>query len=795
MIKVGGTAAQPEFWLDTAATSYWFRVTKFGHLEHVYYGPYLSPQPMEPLALKRTAQIGSTVAYDQSDLNYSLDTIPLEWSGSGYGDYRYSPVELLMPDGSYATDFTYQTHQVITGPVPMAALPGAYEEKPEPHHRGLFTAKTPMLGSQTLKITLTDPTGVELDLYYTVFDQTNVITRRVVLRNKAAKPVMVRRLLSGMVDLPGQGLEMLTFDGGWIKETHLHKRRVTYGQLVNSSTTGASSNRHNPGFIVADRHTTQENGLAYGFNLVYSGNHLGVVELSNLDLARVALGINDFNFSWEVPPGESFETPEMVMTVSDNGFNGVSHNFHDFINNHIVRGDWKLKPRPVLFNNWEAHFFKFDERKLLDLAKSAKGLGAELFVLDDGWFGARNSDNAGLGDYTVNLKKLPGGLAGFGQQLKRMGLDFGLWFEPEMVNEDSELYRAHPDWALKVPGRRHALGRNQLVLDLSNKDVQDYIINSVGRILDENPITYVKWDMNRHISDAYSPTLVGREGEFYHRYILGLYRVLGEIFYPRPHILLESCSSGGNRFDLGMLCYSPQVWSSDDTDPIERLAIQGGLSYLYPPSTMGAHVSAAPHQQTLRQTPLSTRFNVAAFGVLGYELDLKYVDRLELKEIVDQIKFYKKHRETLQFGVFSRLDYPKKNKVVWQTAARDKSEVISGFFQTLATASEGYDRLRVIDLLPNKRYHLETKPQSLYLSRFGGLLKHVLPVELDPNGFILRTAGKYYKLNDCVEKYDGDGELFGQGVLLNNQFVGSNYNEQTRLLGDFGSNLYVTERK
>lgn len=792
MIKVG-RGPQAEFWLETQDTSYWFRVTKFGHLEHVYYGARLEPQAMEPLALKCTAQVGSTVAYDQSDLNYSLDILPLEWSGNGYGDYRYSPAEIMMPDGSYATDFIYKGYQVFAGAVPMGSLPSAYDEAAR-HHHLLGGAKA--AGCQTLKITLADPTGVELDLYYTVYASTNVIARRVVLRNGGNSPLVIRRLLSGMVDLPGHGLEMLTFDGGWIKETHLHKRKVTYGQLVNSSTTGGSSNRHNPGFIIAARHTTQEHGLAYGFNLIYSGNHLGVVELSNMDLVRVALGINDHCFNWELPPGASFETPELVMTVSGAGFNGVSHNFHDFVNHHIVRGDWKLKPRPVLFNNWEAHFFKFDERKLLDLAKTARGLGAELFVLDDGWFGARNSDTAGLGDYSVNRKKLPAGLAGFGAKLRRLGLDFGLWFEPEMVNEDSELYRAHPDWALKVPGRRHTLGRNQYVLDLSNKAVQDYIIRSVGRILDENPISYVKWDMNRHISDAYSPTLApGREGEFFHRYILGLYRVLGEIFYPRPHVLLESCSSGGNRFDLGMLCYSPQVWSSDDTDPVERLAIQGGLSYLYPPSTMGAHVSAAPHQQTLRQTPLSTRFNVAAFGVLGYELDLKYVDRLELKEISEQIKFYKKHRETLQFGVFSRLDYPKKNKVLWQSAARDGSEVVSGFFQTLATASEGYDRLRVLGLLPDKRYHLETKPQSLYLSRFGGLLKHVLPVELDPNGFVLRTAGKYYKLNDCVEKYDGDGKLFEQGVMLNNQFIGTHYNEQTRLLGDFGSNLYVTERK
>ena len=776
MIKVEGRG----FFLQTDLTSYWFRVSKFGHLEHTYYGPRLPAQNQEPLALKRSAQTGSTVAYDQSDLNYSLDTLPLEWTGVGYGDYRFSPASLVMPDGSYSHDFKYFSHRVIDGYVPMAELPTAYGSKSE---------------CQTLIITLKDDsTAVELDLIYTVFKQVNVISRRVILRNNSKTSISIKRLMCGNVDLPGRGLEMITFDGSWIKETHKHHRKVEYGQLVNSSTTGGSSNRHNPGFLLASDSATESTGLVYGFNLIYSGNHLGVVELHNSDLVRVSLGINDESFEWTLAPGKAFETPEMVMTVSDHGFNGASHNFHDFVNQNIVRGNWKLKERPVLFNNWEAHFFDFNEAKLLDLAEDAKALGAELFVLDDGWFGKRNKDNAGLGDYSVNRKKLPGGLSGFAGKLRRMGLDFGLWFEPEMVNEDSDLYRRHPDWAVKVPGRRHTQGRNQLVLDLTKKDVQDYIINSVGKILDENGITYVKWDMNRHISDAFSPGLAD-QGEFFHRYILGLYRVLREIFIRRPHILLESCSSGGNRFDLGMLCFSPQIWSSDDTDPVERLSIQGGLSYLYPPSTMGAHVSAAPHQQTLRQTPLSTRFNVAAFGVLGYELDLKYVGRLEKKEIEDQIAFYKKHRHTLQFGRFSRINNAKSNKVCWQTTAPDGKEVVSGFFQTLATAAEGYDQLKVVDLDPAANYRVETKPQPLYLSRFGGLMKHVLPVELDPSGTIMRTAGKLYKLNDCVEKYQASGALLAQGIMLNNQFIGTNYNTETRLLGDFGSSLYVTTKR
>jgi alpha-galactosidase len=460
----------------------------------------------------------------------------------------------------------------------------------------------------------------------------------------------------------------------------------------------------------------------------------------------------------------------------------------------VVRGEWKKKERPVKLNNWEAHFFKFNERKLLHLASQAKKLGVELFVLDDGWFGKRNSDHAGLGDYNVNRKKIPSGIKGLGEKINQMGMQFGLWFEPEMVNEDSDLYRQHPEYVIRVPRRKKTLGRNQLVLDLCNPEVQDYIIASVGKVLDEAPITYVKWDMNRHITDAYSKVL-SNQGEFFHRYTLGLYRILDEIFSKRPHILLESCSSGGNRFDLGMLCYSPQVWSSDDTDPIERLKIQEGLSYLYPPSTMGAHVSAAPHQQTLRETPLSTRFNVAAFGVLGYEIDLKYLNNLEKKELKDQITFYKEHRQTLQYGQFSRLDKQKDNKYIWQSVSQDKSSAITGFFQTLAMASEGYDYLKVLHFDQQKNYQITTKRQNLYIERFGELTKHILPIELNPNGVILRTANKYYKMSDNIESYQANGAMLSAGILLNNQFIGSYYNENTRLLGDFGSNLYVIKEE
>lgn len=767
------------FRLATHNTSYWFRVTAFGHLEHIYYGARLKEQPIDGLLLKRTATTGSSISYDPSDPAYCLDNMPLEWSGIGRGDFRHSPAELKMPDGTFVCDFLYQSHRILPGFVPMDSMPSAYGGEND---------------CQTLELTLSDSSNqANLFLYYTVYEKTNVITRRAVLENRNEKPLVIRRLMSLMVDLPDRSFHMTTFDGGWIKEAHRHERPLQYGLYVNSSTTGASSNRHNPGFLLAERGTTEQQGNVYGFNLVYSGNHYGAVELSNHRIVRIQTGINPHCFEWTLHKGERFETPEAIMTFSTEGYNGMSRNFHDFINNHIVRGDWKGRERPVLLNNWEAHFFQFTQGKLLRLARQAKRLGVELFVLDDGWFKNRNNDTAGLGDYAVNRKKLPLGLPNFAERIRKMGLKFGLWFEPEMVNPDSDLYRSYPEFAVTTPGKEPVLGRNQLVLDLCNPAVRDYIVQNVSEILDQAQIDYVKWDMNRHIGDCCS-SHVRDQGEFFHRYILGLYDVLKRIFGPRPHILLESCSSGGNRFDLGMLCFSPQVWASDDTDPVERLKIQGGLSYLYPLSTMGAHVSEAPHQQTLRNTPLATRFHVACFGCLGYELDLKFLSFVEKREVKNQIAFYKKHRKTFQYGRFYRFQAHKENKVHWECAERDQSKAVSGFFQTLSTASEGYDMLPLAGLDPEARYVVSSRPQSLFIKRFGGLVKHILPVTLHPEGWVLRTANKLYCLTDCEEQYDAFGDLLLSGIKLNNQFMGTHYNNRTRLLGDFGSTMYVIEK-
>jgi len=794
------------FSLQTDDTEYIFRQTKYGHLEHVYYGVRLAASSgsddIEALAHKRTAQAGATtVSYDNDDPMYCLDTMCLEWSGIGKGDYRFSPAEIKMPvtaaeqaaagkgsnpSGSFVSDFVYISHSIKNGAVPMKELPSAHGAENE---------------CSSLIIKLKDKAcDVFLTLIYTVYEKTNVITRRVILENNDCNsPLVIRRLLSMSVDMPNMGFNLITFDGDWAREAHRHDRPLQYGIFVNESRTGASGNKHNPGFLLCENGVSENHGRVYGFNLVYSGNHFSFAELNSHELVRVGIGISPHCFEWTLEKNRdgsqtSFETPEAVMTFSDKGFNGLSRNFHSFVNNHITGEAWQGKERPVLYNSWEPCFFRFNQSKLLSLARLSKKLGMELFVLDDGWFEGRDNDKAGLGDYSINRKKFPFGIGCFARKIRRMGLGFGIWFEPEMVNENSNLYRAHPEYAVRLPGRESTLGRNQLVLDLCNSAVRDYIVESVGKILDETNASYVKWDMNRHISEFWSG-FISSQGEFFHRYIIGLYDVLRRIFNPRPHILLESCASGGNRFDLGMLCFSPQIWTSDCTDPAVRLNIQGGLSYLYPQSTMGAHVSDAPHQQTLRDTPLSTRYNVACFGSLGYELDLRFLTPAEKREIKDQIAFYKTHRKTFQYGTFERLPVPTgklKNKTTW--LCRGKEEIIAGFFQTQAGVGEEPDKLRISGLEGEKLYNVKTRPQSLYIKRFGGLVKHLLPVTLDPNGFILRTVNRYYSMTDCVEDYKCHGSVLAAGLMLNNQFTGSYYNNKTRLLGDYGSSLYTIKR-
>lgn len=764
------------FLISTKNTSYLLMLNEYGHPEQLHYGSRVTIEDAQALRYKHTMPYGSEVMYSEQDSTYCLDNLPLEWSGIGKGDFRISPIEIQLPDGTFTTDFVFDSFEIREGTFSAKTLPGAYVEKNEE--------------AATLVLNLRETVfQLRLQLIYTAYFQSDIITRRTVLLNQMESTITIRRLMSMQLDLPNRGFQFITFDGDWIQECHRHDRLLMPGCFVNQSTTGSSSNRHNPGVILAEKTANEDSGVVYGFNLIYSGNHYTAVELSPRNMVRVISGINPLCFAWSLGHNESFETPEAVLTFSDKGYNGMSQNFHKFINNHIVRGDWKNKERPILINNWEAHFFEFTCRKLLRLARQAKKLGVELFVLDDGWFGNRNSDRAGLGDYTVNQKKLPHGINGLARSITKLGLKFGLWFEPESVNVDSELYRNHPEYAIAQPGRTPSFGRNQLLLDLTNPLVRDYIVKSVTDILDNAEISYVKWDMNRHMSDMFSSSCM--MGEFYHRYILGLYDVLNRIFTLRPHILHESCSSGGNRFDLGMLCYSQQIWASDNTDPIERLKIQKGLSYLYPQSTIGAHVSQSPHQQTLRQTPLATRFNVASFGALGYELDLGELSNTEKKQVKHQIAFYKQYRQLFQLGDFYRYQLMDSNKEILLTVNKEKSQAALAFVQLLAEAGAHGDLLAVKGLDPHSMYCIETVPQKVAIARFGGLVKHIVSITLRPDGLLLRTVNRWYALPDGRFSIQASGAALKSGIGLNNQFIGTGYHEKLRLWGDFGSQMYV----
>lgn len=739
----------------------------FGKLELLHIGASVRPEDALTYVPCLKLGWGTDVLYKKGETEACLDNMPLAWSESGTGDYRESPVQISLDGETVTPDFVFKSAEIISGDAPaLSVLPRAEG------------------ATETLMLTFTSDNslleGLELDLYFSLFE--TALTRRAVLRSSCEKTVSVTKLMSALFDLRGC-YEMTSFDGGWIREACPHKTPVTGAAAVNESINGFSSNRHNPGFLLSEPAAGEDCGEVYGFNLLWSGNHYASARRSPIGFTRVQQGISPDGLCISLVPGGFLEAPEAVVSFSNEGFNGLSRNMHRFVNSSIVPKAWRGKERPVLYNSWEGSLFSFTESSILALARKAKKLGCELFVLDDGWFGARNDDTAGLGDYNVNRKKLPQGIDGLAKRINALGLDFGLWFEPEAVNPDSDCYRAHPDWALISPGGKELLGRNELLLDLTNPDVRDYIVSSVSSVLSGANISYVKWDMNRC-----SPVT----GTKAYEYILGLYDILHRIFDPRPDILLEGCASGGNRFDLGMLCFAPQIWASDNTDPIERLSIQKGLSYLYPQSTMGAHISEAPHSQTLRATPLSTRANVSFFGDFGIEFDLNHMLSVDEAELADAVAFYKEHRHAFQFGEFRR-NPAEEGAECWQVT--DGEKMLCGLFHRLLPAGPGMEWLRT--RVPDKAagYSVSARPQLLRVGKFGNLLKYVSPVEINPNGMLLRTADRHYKMYDGGFSAECSGAALEAGIPLSKRFSGTGYDKDIRTQGDFLSNLFVIEKK
>ena len=760
MIKCDGK----RFAINTKSTTYLFGVTPGGHLKHLYYGVSLSDEDIANWDIKNSLGWGCAVLYDQDDPSSSLHTTPLEWSGNGCGDFRESPIELELNGEALSTDFIYQKYTIYTSDnAPRFDWPAARD--PE----------------DVLEICCYDAsTNLSLMLYWSVYE--DVICRKSVLINESDEIISVKKMMSVNLDLVGD-YNLLNLHGDWIREAHVERTKIGYTRLVNESLTGFSSNQHNPAFAVYEDGTDEWYGNCYGFNLIYSGNHYASLAKSSANITRLMQGISPSSFSCDIRKGESFETPYAVLTFSSDGFNGMSQNMHSFIVNNLIPAAWINKDRPVLYNDWEGCMFDFTEHKLLKLAKEAKKLGCELFVLDDGWFGTRDSDTSGLGDYNVNKKKLPNGLSGLSSKIEKIGMKFGLWFEPEAVNEDSDLYRNHPDWVLRQKERAPKQGRNEYLLDLRMECVRDYIVESVSGVLDSASISYVKWDMNRHSGVIGCGSM---------EYIRGLYEVFHRIFDSRPEILLETCASGGNRFDLGMLSISPQIWASDNTDPIERLDIQRGYSYFYPLSSMGCHVSASPHLQTLRRTDIETRANVSFFGVFGYELDLDHVSNDDKKKIAEQIKFYKKYRRVFQFGKFSRY-FSSENQEQWQVS--DEDVTICGVFRKHIGAAPGFDKVVIYGLEHDLQYHLTTRPHRIDIGQLGGTVNYVSPVKINPNGVVFNSVGQHFHLNDTPEDLSLSGSSLASGFVPRNLFSGTGYNGLQRIIGDGGSELYLITKK
>ena len=682
--------------LHTLHTTYQMSVDSHGFLHHLYYGRKTENADFRSLYDNIDRGFSGNPHDLRHDRSFSLDTMPQEYPGFGVGDFRLSALRTNAGSGDPCAELRYVSHRILPGKYTLPGLPASYDDG---------------TGAETLEITLRDAAShLTVRLLYGVFPQRDVITRAAVLVNDDAAPMRLEKAASACLDVPFGPWEYIHFHGRHCMERQPERLPLPHAIQTIGSTRGHSSHHHNPFVILCAPGTGEDWGECYGVMLAYSGNHKTEIEVDQTNSTRVVTGIHDDTFSWLLNPGDTFYTPEAILVYSDAGFTTMSQRYHNFIRRNVCRGKFKLVRRPVLINNWEATYLNFREEQLLPIARQAAELGVELFVLDDGWFGNRDDDNAGLGDWFVNRRKLPDGLGSLIRKINDLGMKFGLWFEPEMVNEDSELFRAHPDWVLSAPDRAPMMCRNQMVLDMGRKEVQDYLYDAMSGLLRENPIEYVKWDMNRPLSDVYSRVLPpDRQGEAGHRYVLGIYALLERLITDFPDVLFEGCSGGGGRFDAGMLHYTPQIWCSDDTDPIERLVIQYGTSFGYPVSAVGAHVSAAPNHQTGRAVTFRTRGVVAMSGTFGYELDLNRLSDAEKDVVREQIAAFQKYWELIQDGRYYRLTGAGDGSdfTAWEFVARDRSEALLNLVvrHTLANPPQIHVRLKGLD--PAARYRIE----------------------------------------------------------------------------------------
>ena len=680
--------------INTRSTTYQMRIEPQGFLRHLYYGAKIGAEDLGYLFINSDRACGGNPEEVYPNRTISFDNMPQEFPGYGVGDFRIHPLAVRNADGSYGADFRYVKHEITQGKYKIEGLPSSYDYSGD---------------AETLTVTMEDKTtGLAVELLYGVFEDEDVITRTVRVVNGSEAEIVLDRAFSVSLDIPYGKWDLMHFHGKHALERQPEREPLTHLVKSVGSTRGTSSHQENPFVILCDCRADEDHGDCYGMMLVYSGSFRTEVELDQFDSTRVVMGIHDDQFEWHLQPGAKFETPEVIMSFSAGGLGSLSHNYHRFVRCNICRGKYQFARRPVLLNSWEAAYFDFTDETILDLADEAAALGAEMLVMDDGWFGSRDSDNAGLGDWYVNENKIKCGLGSLVEQVNAKGLKFGIWMEPEMVNEDSDLYREHPDWALAMPGRQPVRARNQLVLDLSRQEVVDYLYDCIAKILSENNIEYLKWDMNRSLSDVYSAVLPAeRQGETMHRFMLGLYSLMERVTADFPDVLIEGCSGGGARFDAGILCYSPQIWCSDDTDPVHRLSIQYGTSFGYPVSTVGAHVSASPNHQTGRTTPLNTRAVTAMAGTFGYELDPAKLSEEEKEEIRNQIQLFRKHYDLIQGGRYYRMtELGEDSYEAWEFAAEDRSEALLNIVVTDIQPNQPAVNIRLKGLDPDAVYRL-----------------------------------------------------------------------------------------
>lgn len=686
------------FKLDTDNTTYMIGISPEGYVGHVYYGEKIESD--DAYYLLRTEEAPFTPSVNKREKSAFLDFFPMELSCGGVGDYRESCLNVRNEDGRMGCEFFYDSYNILKGKPKLEGLPASFGTDEE---------------VSTLEITCYDKIlDLKVVLSYSAFEKDDVITRNVRLENVGNQHLKIEKVYSACLDMDNEDFAVITLHGSWARERHIQRHPVYFGKQNVSSNKGESGHQEHPFMALVTPETTQTTGRVYAMNFVYSGNFIGQVEQTQFGAVRMVMGINQDEFCWNLKAGDVFQAPEVVMVFSAEGLGKMTRSYHDFYRKHLIRSPYRNQKRPILINNWEATYFNFNTEKLLDIAREAKKDGIEMLVMDDGWFGERNSDNCSLGDWVVNEKKITGGLKYLVDEVNKIGLKFGIWFEPEMISPNSNLYREHPDWAIHIEGREATQSRQQYVLDLSNPEVVDYAYNCVAKILHSANIEYVKWDMNRQLSDLGSNYLdKDSQQELFHRYVLGVYEMQERLITEFPNLLLENCSGGGARFDPGMLYYSPQIWCSDDTDAIERLEIQEGTALVYPLSAMGAHVSVCPNHSVGRNTPFETRGNVALAGTFGYELDITKLSEDERKMIPEQTKMYHKYNDLVREGDYYRIASYAQNKLYdcYMVVTKDASEALVTFVQVRGVPNSKSRKIKLQGLDAKSFYKLEGTDQ------------------------------------------------------------------------------------